>query len=94
MSSGVYKRDDTLDICAVIRADLMGTGLAAHFLSSILDWAGTQFSPEYCSVTVASFNRTGTCLCPKAGFIPEQTFISRNAGDERKFVQMVKQVYH
>ena len=77
MSGGVYKRDDTLDIGAGMRADLMETLFAPHFLNSFLDWAGTRFSPEYFSVTVASFNRTAAPLCPEVGIIPEKIFISR-----------------
>ena len=87
---GVYESNNTLDIGAGMLPDLTGTGLAPHFLNSILDWASAKFSPKHFRVTVASFNRTVMRLCTEAGFKPEQTFTGRRAGDERKFVQMVK----
>ena len=89
---GVYESHDTLDIGAGMLPDLMGTGLAPHFLNSILDWANARFSPKQFRVTVASFNRTVIHLSAQAGFKPEQTFTSGNAVGGRKFVQMVKRV--
>ena len=87
---GLYEGDDTIDIGAGMRPDLMGTDLAPAILEAILTWAKSVFSPLQFRVTVATFNKTVIRLCSLAGFEPELRFMSKTYQDERKFLIMTR----
>ena len=87
---GLYEGDDTVDIGAGMRPDLMGTGLAPVILEAILTWAKSVFSPVRFRVTVATFNRRVIKLCSLAGFEPDLRFMSKTGQDDREFLIMTR----
>ena len=83
---GLYEGDDTVDVGAGMRPDLMGRDLALPVLEAILSWAALQFSSVRFRVTVATFNRRVIRLCSLAGFESESRFMSKAGQDDCEFL--------
>jgi [ribosomal protein S18]-alanine N-acetyltransferase len=84
VAGGSYPTD-ALDIGAGMRPDLVGRGHGRAFLTAILHFAATTYSPRAFTATVAAFNQRALSLCRSVGFAEQSRFVS-SGDDPREFV--------
>ena len=77
-----------LDIGLGVRPDLTGRGHGAAYVSAVIDFANSTYSPQQLRVTIAAFNSRALRVWEKAGFREVQKF--RGGWKNMEFVILAK----
>ena len=86
--SGLYDREDALDVGLGMRPDLTGRGLGEEFVCAGLRFAGETYSPPAFRLTVATFNRRAISVYERVGFQPVETFGATRLNGQREWLLM------
>jgi ribosomal-protein-alanine N-acetyltransferase len=82
----VVEEPGILDVGYGLRPDLMGQGLGRGFISSILEFAGREFSPQRFRLLILEWNARSRAGARSAGFEEAGTVQST----EGRFVVMIR----
>ena len=87
-TSGLYDREDALDVGLGMRPDLTGRGLGEEFVRAGLQFAEGNYSPPAFRLTVATFNQRAISVYEQAGFKRVETFGAIRLNGEREWLLM------
>ncbi len=88
LQRGAYPENGTVDVGLGMRPDLTGHGRGYAFVSSILEFALSEYNFNQFRLTVAQFNMRAIALYKKLGFKPIMVF---PLGDV-KFITMERRI--
>lgn len=87
VSGGDYSTP-ALDIGLGLRPDLTGQGYGSEYVSAVINFAHSTYSPEQLRVTIAAFNGRALRVWEKAGFQVVQKF--QGGWEHMDFVILMK----
>lgn len=85
------KKHQTVDVGLGLRPDLTGRGLGVEFVRSRLAFARERFSPERCTLSVATFNARAVGVYERAGFRRGEVYTHETNGGEPEFLRMERE---
>ena len=71
---GQMPAEDTCDVGAGLRPDLLSRGVATSLMPQVLAFAQRRFSPRQIRAAIATFNERSMRLCRGAGFVVTREF--------------------
>ncbi|WP_114165248.1 GNAT family N-acetyltransferase [Exiguobacterium sp. TNDT2] len=82
---------ETVDIGLGMKPDLTGNGSGRTFVTSILDFVKTTYSPHRITLSVAAFNVRAIRVYESCGFTQTGSFQQATNGSTFTFIQMERQ---
>lgn len=82
---------ETVDLGLGVKPDLTGNGSGRAFVTSILDFVNTTYSPHRITLSVAAFNVRAIRVYETCGFKQTGSFQQSTNGSTFAFIQMERQ---